>query len=95
MSESAEIRVPDIGDFTDVPIIEVHVSPGDRVEAEDPLITLESDKATMDVPSPAAGPVNDGELAHEGDLKLARRATGRRGCDRSGRPSAGAAGGPP
>jgi dihydrolipoamide dehydrogenase len=56
-----EVRVPDIGDFTDVPIIEVLVSPGDTVSAEDPLITLESDKATMDVPSPADGTV--GELA--------------------------------
>ena len=50
-----EIRVPDIGDFKDVPIIEVHVKPGEKVNAEDPLITLESDKATMDVPAPAAG----------------------------------------
>jgi dihydrolipoamide dehydrogenase len=52
-----EIRVPDIGDFTDVPIIEVHVSPGDTVAPEDPLLTLESDKATLDVPSPVAGTV--------------------------------------
>ena len=41
-----EIRVPDIGDFADVPVIEVHVAPGDTVAAEDPLLTLESDKAT-------------------------------------------------
>jgi pyruvate dehydrogenase E2 component (dihydrolipoamide acetyltransferase) len=47
--------VPDIGDFKDIPIIEVHVKPGDSVNAEDPIITLESDKATMDVPSPLAG----------------------------------------
>ena len=52
-----EIRVPDIGDFTDVPIIEIHVSPGDTVASEDPLLTLESDKATLDVPSPVAGTV--------------------------------------
>jgi dihydrolipoamide dehydrogenase len=52
-----EIRVPDIGDFTDVPIIEIHVSPGDTVAAEDPLLTLESDKATLDVPAPVAGTV--------------------------------------
>ncbi|HEV3130267.1 MAG TPA: biotin/lipoyl-containing protein, partial [Solirubrobacteraceae bacterium] len=51
------VAVPDIGDFTDVPIIEVHVSPGDAVAVEDPLVTLESDKATMDVPAPAAGRV--------------------------------------
>src|SRR5207237_1344225 len=52
---TVEIKVPDIGDFKDVPIIEVFVKPGDAVKAEDPLIALESDKATMDVPSPAAG----------------------------------------
>ena len=52
-----EIRVPDIGDFTDVPIIEILVSPGDTVAAEDPLLTLESDKATLDVPSPVAGTI--------------------------------------
>jgi pyruvate dehydrogenase E2 component (dihydrolipoamide acetyltransferase) len=54
---TTEVRVPDIGDFADVPVIEVHVKPGDRVAAEDPLVTLESDKATMDVPAPAAGAV--------------------------------------
>jgi len=52
-----EVRVPDIGDFKDVPVIEVLVEPGDRVEKEQPLVTLESDKATMDVPSPSAGTV--------------------------------------
>ena len=52
-----EIRVPDIGDFADVPIIEIHVAPGDTVAVEDPLLTLESDKATLDVPSPVAGTV--------------------------------------
>ena len=54
----SEIRVPDIGDFDAVPVIEVHVAVGDTVAAEDPLITLESDKATMDVPAPAAGTVS-------------------------------------
>src|SRR5689334_5994404 len=58
-----EIRVPDIGDFTDVPIIEVHVAPGDTVAVEDPLLTLESDKATLDVPSPVAGTVTSIALA--------------------------------
>ena len=52
-----EVVVPDIGDFTDVPVIEVLVKAGDAVKAEDSLVTLESDKATMDVPSPAAGTV--------------------------------------
>ena len=54
---SVEVKVPDIGDFKDVPVIEVLVKPGDSVKPEDPLVTLESDKATMDVPSPAAGTV--------------------------------------
>ena len=51
--------MPDIGDFKDVPVIEIHVKPGDTVNAEDPLVTLESDKATMDVPAPAAGTVEE------------------------------------
>jgi pyruvate dehydrogenase E2 component (dihydrolipoamide acetyltransferase) len=56
---ATEVRVPDIGDFSSVPIIEVHVSPGDKVNAEDPLLTLESDKATLDVPAPASGTVGE------------------------------------
>jgi pyruvate dehydrogenase E2 component (dihydrolipoamide acetyltransferase) len=51
------VEVPDIGDFEDVPIIEIHVAPGDEVAVDDPLLTLESDKATMDVPAPFAGVV--------------------------------------
>ena len=58
-----EITVPDIGNFTDVPVIEVHVQPGDVVAAEDPLVTLESDKATMDVPAPVAGTVTELRIA--------------------------------
>src|SRR5512137_210556 len=54
-----EVKVPDIGDFTDVPVIEIFVKPGDTVAAEDSLVTLESDKATMDVPAPAAGTVRE------------------------------------
>ena len=54
-----EVKVPDIGDFTDVPVIEIFVKPGDTVKAEDSLITLESDKATMDVPSPSSGTVKE------------------------------------
>src|SRR4030095_3870026 len=53
----AEVRVPDIGDVKDVPVIEVMVKPGDTVKAEDSLVTLESDKATMDVPAPLSGKV--------------------------------------
>ena len=52
-----EVRVPDIGDFDEVDVIDILVAPGDEVGAEDPLITLESDKATMDVPAPSAGTV--------------------------------------
>ena len=54
---SREIRVPDIGDFKNVLIIEVHVKPGSSVKPEDPLITLESDKASLEVPSPLAGSI--------------------------------------
>jgi len=55
MSDTRTVTVPDIGDFTDVEIIELHVQAGDEVAAEDPLITLETDKASMDVPAPSAG----------------------------------------
>ena len=54
-----ELKVPDLGDFKDVPVIEVLVKPGDRIEKEAPLVTLESDKASMDVPASAAGVVKD------------------------------------
>ena len=68
-----EVRVPDIGDFTDIPVIEILVSPGDQVAPEDALVTLESDKATMDVPSPAAGTIESievsvGDTVSEGHL---------------------------
>ena len=59
MAEVKEVKVPDIGDFDDVPVIEVLVASGDTVAEEDPLVTLESDKATMDVPAPFAGVVQD------------------------------------
>jgi len=70
-----EVRVPDIGDFEGVEIIEVMVKAGDTVEAEDPLITLESDKATMEVPAPGGGTVKEmkvreGDKVSEGDLIL-------------------------
>ena len=76
-----EIKVPDIGDFKDVPVIEVHVKPGDVVKVEDPLVTLESDKATMDVPSPAAGKiaavkVKVGDKVAEGTLVATLDAAG-------------------
>lgn len=66
MSEIKQIKVPDIGDFTDVPVIEVLVNEGDEVNAEDPIITLESEKATIEVPSPESGTVVK-LLVKEGD----------------------------
>ena len=58
-SGAVAVAVPDIGDFDDVPVIEILVSPGDTVALDDPLLTLESDKATMDVPAPFAGTVGE------------------------------------
>ena len=70
-----EVSVPDLGDFADVPVIEIHVAPGDVVNNEDPLVTLESDKAAMDIPSPAAGTVRElrvkvGDLVSRGSALL-------------------------
>src|SRR5437764_6200417 len=78
---TTEVRVPDIGDFTDVPVIEIHVSPGDEVSSEDPLVTLESDKATMDVPAPFAGTVRQlqvkiGDRVSEGSVLLTLESDG-------------------
>ncbi|MEY2535974.1 MAG: hypothetical protein QOF29_3884 [bacterium] len=75
MATIKEVLVPDIGDFAEVPVIEVMVGPGDTVAAEDPLVTLESDKATMDVPAPFAGVVQDlkvkaGDTVSEGSTLL-------------------------
>jgi dihydrolipoamide dehydrogenase len=76
--EAIEVTVPDIGDFKDVPVIEVHVAPGATIAQDDPLITLESDKASMEVPSPTAGSVADvkvtvGDKVSQGDLILTLR----------------------
>ncbi|VBR05795.1 dihydrolipoamide acetyltransferase [Burkholderia pseudomallei] len=73
MSQAIEVKVPDIGDYKDVPVIEVLVNPGDAVEPEQSLVTLESDKATMDVPSPSAGTVKEvkvkvGDAVSQGSL---------------------------
>src|SRR3954452_13854263 len=70
-----DIRIPDIGDFKDVPIIEIFVKPGDSVKVDDPLVALESDKATMEVPSPQPGTVKEisvetGDKVSEGTLIL-------------------------
>ena len=81
MSNLIEIKVPDIGDFKNIPVIEVLVKSGDKVEKEDSLITLESDKATMEVPSPAAGIVRElkvkpGDKMSEGSLILTLESAG-------------------
>ncbi|HLS05052.1 MAG TPA: biotin/lipoyl-containing protein, partial [Wenzhouxiangella sp.] len=73
MSNRKEIVVPDIGDLGKVPVIEVLVAQGDKVEKEDSLLTLESDKATMDLPSPASGrlvelTVSEGDEVGQGDV---------------------------
>ncbi|WP_454751787.1 dihydrolipoyllysine-residue acetyltransferase [Cupriavidus necator] len=82
MSQAIEIKVPDIGDYDAVPVIEVHVKPGDSIDAEDALVTLESDKATMDVPSPQAGVVQDvrikvGDNVSEGSVLVMLQPAGQ------------------
>jgi len=91
MAAATDVKVPDIGDFRDVPVIEVLVKPGDKVKAEDPLVTLESDKATMDVPAPTAGTVKEvtvkvGDKVSEGSLIL-RLDGGAGGAAASGPPA--------
>jgi pyruvate dehydrogenase E2 component (dihydrolipoamide acetyltransferase) len=83
-TDATPVEVPDIGDFTDVPVIEILVSPGDSVQAEDPLVTLESDKATMDVPAPFAGTVKQlqvkiGDRVSEGSRLMTLERAGREG----------------
>ena len=73
MSQIIEVKVPDIGDFKNVPIIELCAKVGDSVKAEDALMTLESDKATIDIPSPADGVIKEykvkvGDQVSEGSL---------------------------
>jgi len=91
-----EVKVPDIGDFTDIPVIEVLVKPGDTVKAEDSLVTLESDKATMDVPAPAAGVVKDlrvkvGDKVSQGTLILTLEAAAAAAPAKPATPPAGPA----
>src|SRR6185369_10878890 len=76
-----EVKVPDIGDFKDVPVIEVMVKAGDTIKAEDSLVTLESEKATIDVPAPVAGTVKEvklktGDKVSEGSLVLLLQVSG-------------------
>jgi len=81
MANVIEVKVPDIGDFKNIPVIEVLVKPGDSVNREAPLVTLESDKATMEVPAPAAGRVKEikvkvGDKVSEGSLVLLLESAG-------------------
>src|SRR5450631_1049775 len=85
MSQAIDIKVPDIGDFRDIPVIEVFVKVGDTVKAEDPLVSLESDKATMDVPAPVSGVVKElrvkvGDLLSEGSLIMLFEGSGGAGA---------------
>ncbi len=91
-----DVKVPDIGDFSEVPVVSVLVSVGDTVAAEDPLIEIESDKATMEVPSPAAGVVKDikvaeGDNVSEGSLILVLEAEGVADAPKAATPEAPAA----
>src|SRR5216684_5152803 len=98
-----EVKVPDIGDFKNVPVIQVFVKAGDQVKAEDPLISLESDKATMDVPSPAAGSIKElkvkvGDRVSEGRVILVLETAGAEAVPQppaAGAPAPSAAAGAP
>ncbi len=84
-----DMRIPDIGDFSEVPIIEIHVSPGDVVAAEDPIVTLESDKATLDIPATGAGTIDEvlvsvGDRVSEGDVLVRWSGSGGAGPAGSG-----------
>ena len=92
MAQLTEIKLPDIGDFKDVPVIELLVKPGDAVEKETSLLTLETDKATMEVPSPQAGVVKDihvkvGDKISEGSLILTLETAGTAEAAESAEPS--------
>lgn len=96
MAALREIRVPDIGDFRDVPIIEILVAEGQRVNRDQGLITLESDKATMEVPSPAAGVIRSlkvkvGDTVSEGDVIALLEAEEEEGQARTTAPALSAA----
>ncbi|MBO9405958.1 dihydrolipoyl dehydrogenase [Shimia sp. R9_1] len=91
-----DVKVPDIGDFSEVPVVSILVSVGDTVAAEDPLIELESDKATMEVPSPAAGVVQEikvaeGDNVSEGSLIIVLDAEGAEEAPKATAPAAPAA----
>jgi pyruvate dehydrogenase E2 component (dihydrolipoamide acetyltransferase) len=89
---SKDVKVPDIGDFNDVPVVTILVGVGDTIAEEDPLIELESDKATMEVPSPAAGKVkeiklSEGDKVSEGSLILTLEDEGSQGGEAEEKPA--------
>ena len=93
MSQLIEVKVPDIGDFSDVPVIELFVKVGDTIKVDDAIATLESDKATMDVPSSAAGVVreilvNVGDKVSQGSLMIKVEAAGAAAAAASAAPAA-------
>ena len=80
-----DITVPDLGDFKDVEVIDVLVKAGDKIDVDTPLITLETEKATMDVPSTAAGVIKSvalkkGDRVSKGSVIVQRRSAERRRC---------------
>ncbi len=94
------VKVPDIGDFKDIPVIEIFVKPGDTVKAEDSLVTLESDKATMDVPSPGAGVVKElkvklGDKVSEGSVIVVLDSAASAATTGDAKPAAAAGPAPP
>ena len=100
-TDVVSVEVPDIGDFDDVPVIEILVSAGDAVQTDDPLLTLESDKATMDVPAPFPGTITEisvkvGDRVSQGKLLLKMEpAEGSSSQDTSQKASAAASNGAP
>ena len=97
MASLTEVPVPDVGDFTDIPVVAVLVAVGDTVSVEDPLVEIESDKATMEVPSPAAGVVKElkvkvGDKVSEGTVLLVLETDGDGGGSPEGAPAEDASG---
>src|SRR5450631_3549392 len=93
MAREVEVRVPDMGDFKDVTVIDVFIKPGDVIEAEAPLVTLETEKAAMDVPSTVAGViekvhVSKASKVSTGDLLATVRSEGEAAATAATPPSA-------
>ena len=95
MPQTIEIKIPDIGDFKEVAVIEVLVKPGDVIKAEDSIVTLESEKASMDVPAPSAGTVKEvkvkvGDMVAEGTVVLLLETSGTQAVPEPAKPAASA-----